>query len=64
MYLQVKLSIVCLIGSMRQDVFDNLVVANEKFGATMNAESKRYVERLIKLGKRNGTVFASTAFWS
>ena len=40
---------------MRQDVFDNLVVAQEKFGASMLPEAKRYVERHIKLGRRNGT---------
>lgn len=40
--------------SMRQDVFDNLVVAQKKFGDTLKPEGQRYLERLIKLGKRNG----------
>lgn len=39
---------------MRQDVFDNLVVAQKKFGDALKPEAKRYLERLIKLGKRNG----------
>ncbi|XP_045158245.2 thimet oligopeptidase-like [Mercenaria mercenaria] len=40
--------------SMRQDVFDSLV-AFEKTGMEgLSAEVKRYIERQIKLGKRNG----------
>ena len=39
---------------MRQDVFDNLQEAEKKFGSTLKPEAKRYLERLIKLGKRNG----------
>ncbi|XP_070564214.1 thimet oligopeptidase-like isoform X2 [Ptychodera flava] len=41
--------------SMRQDVYDNLVVLQAKVNTDeMEAESKRYLEKLIKLGKRNG----------
>lgn len=39
--------------SMRKDVFDNLVACMEK-GGSMPAEGKRFLERLIKYGKRNG----------
>ena len=39
---------------MRKDVFDKVVLANEKLGSTLSPEAKRFVERLIKLGKRNG----------
>ena len=38
---------------MRQDVFDNLLVA-EKLKDSMKPEAKRYLEKLIKLGRRNG----------
>lgn len=40
---------------MRQDVFESLVSLNEKLkGKFPSPEAERYVERLIKLGKRNG----------
>ena len=40
--------------SMRQDVFD-VIVAFEKKGVTdLTPEEKRYVERMIKYGRRNG----------
>ena len=39
---------------MRKDVFDKVVLANEKLGSTLSPEAKRFLERLIKLGKRNG----------
>lgn len=44
--------------SMRQDVFNNLVACLEK-GGEMPAEGKRYLERLIKYGKRNGLHLSS-----
>ena len=44
---------------MRKDVFDKVVFANEKLGSTLSPEAKRFVERLIKLGKRNGKTHAS-----
>ncbi|XP_062569766.1 thimet oligopeptidase-like isoform X2 [Saccostrea cucullata] len=40
--------------SMRQDVFDALVNFEKKSSNEGSAESKRYVERMIKLGRRNG----------
>lgn len=39
---------------MRQDIFDNLLAAEKKFGESLPPEAKRYLDRLIKLGKRNG----------
>jgi len=42
------------ISSMRQDVFRNLIALEEKIGATLKPEAKRFIERLIKTGKRNG----------
>ena len=48
-------NIYSFVYSMRQDVFESLVAVNNKLKAKYpSAESKRYVERLIKLGKRNG----------
>ena len=44
--------------SMRKDVFDNLVACMEK-GEDMSAEGKRFLERLIKYGKRNGLHLSS-----
>lgn len=44
--------IVCF--SMRQDVFDALVAVQKKEGDGLKPEADRYLERLIKLGKRNG----------
>ena len=40
-------------------MFDKLVVAWNKFENEMDSETKRYVERRIKLGKRNGDIFIS-----
>ncbi|XP_064605583.1 thimet oligopeptidase-like [Liolophura sinensis] len=40
--------------SMRQDVFDTLVTFQKKQGDGLKPEASRYLERLIKLGKRNG----------
>ncbi|XP_077865435.1 LOW QUALITY PROTEIN: thimet oligopeptidase-like [Saccoglossus kowalevskii] len=41
--------------SMRQDVYDNLVSLREKINMEeLEAENKRYLEKLIKHGKRNG----------
>lgn len=39
---------------MRQDVFDALVAFEKKSPSEGSTESKRYVERMIKLGRRNG----------
>lgn len=39
--------------SMHQDVFNNLLMLEAK-NEEMDPESKRFLERLIKLGKRNG----------
>lgn len=41
--------------SMREDVFKNLIAAKDKLGESLEPEAKRYLERLIKLGRRNGT---------
>lgn len=40
--------------SMRQDVFDAIVAFDKKNKADLSPEAARFVERLIKLGKRNG----------
>nr|XP_019962931.1 PREDICTED: LOW QUALITY PROTEIN: thimet oligopeptidase-like [Paralichthys olivaceus] len=41
--------------SMREDVYLRIVALEKKIDAgSLTAESKRYMERLIKLGKRNG----------
>jgi thimet oligopeptidase len=40
--------------SMREDVFNNLIAVRDKLGDTLKPEAKRYVDRLIKHGERNG----------
>ncbi|XP_076463244.1 thimet oligopeptidase-like [Babylonia areolata] len=40
--------------SMRKDVFDVIVAFQKRQPSKMDPEASRYVERLIKLGKRNG----------
>ncbi|XP_008333019.1 thimet oligopeptidase [Cynoglossus semilaevis] len=41
--------------SMREDVYQRVVTLEKKVDAeSLSAESRRYMERLIKLGKRNG----------
>ena len=39
---------------MRKDVFDSIVAVDAKGLDGLTAEEKRYVERQIKLGRRNG----------
>lgn len=41
---------------MRKDVFDNMVVAEGACADKLSTEGKRYIERLIKLGQRDGKV--------
>jgi len=41
---------------MREDVFKNLIAVKDKLGESLEPEEKRYVERLIKLGRRNGSI--------
>ncbi|KAM6945885.1 thimet oligopeptidase [Aplochiton taeniatus] len=40
--------------SMREDVYLRIVALEEKIKDSLSPESKRYMDRLIKLGKRNG----------
>ena len=40
--------------SMRQDVFDVIVAFEKKGTEGLTPEEKRYVERMIKYGRRNG----------
>lgn len=42
--------------SMRKDVFDSIVAVESKGLDGLTDEQKRYVERQVKLGKRNGNV--------
>lgn len=50
--------IFCLfIYSMRQDVFDTLVATEKKLAGQLKPEATRYLERMIKYGKRNGIYF-------
>jgi len=44
---------------MREDVFRKLLAAQEKLGESLEPEAKRYLERLIKLGRRNGSIHCS-----
>ena len=39
---------------MRQDVFDNIVAVKNNLGDTLGGEARRYVDKFIKSGKRNG----------
>ena len=45
--------VLVVVFSMRKDVFD-VIVAFQKRTSKLDAEAARYVERLVKLGKRNG----------
>ena len=47
---------------MRKDVFDALRSFEKKGTDGLSAEVKRYVERQIKLGMRNGTDKSATFF--
>jgi len=42
-----------VVFSMRKDVFD-VIVAFQRRSTKLDGETARYVERLIKYGKRNG----------
>jgi len=41
---------------MREDVFKNLIAVKDKLGESLEPEAKRNLERLIKLGRRNGNI--------
>ncbi|CAJ1059600.1 thimet oligopeptidase isoform X1 [Xyrichtys novacula] len=46
--------------SMREDVYQRIVALERKIdSSSLTAESKRYMERLIKLGRRNGLHLAT-----
>jgi len=45
---------------MREDVFKNLIATKDKLGNSFEPEAKRYLERLIKLGRRNGMLAFGT----
>jgi len=47
---------------MREDVFKNLIAVKEKLGESLEPEAKRFLERLIKLGRRNGNILCSVLF--
>ncbi len=49
---------------MRQDVFNNLLAVEKKIGVELKPEAKRFVTRLIKLGKRNGKRNGTGYFFS
>ena len=40
--------------SMKQDVFDSVLAVEKNIGSSLHGEAKRYVEKFIKHGKRNG----------
>jgi len=40
--------------SMREDVFQSLLALEKKLGDTLEPEAKRFLERHIKMGRRNG----------
>jgi len=47
-----------MVFSMREDVFKNLIAVRDNLGESLEPEAKRYVERRIKLGRRNGSICA------
>lgn len=44
---------------MRKDVFDAIVAFQEKHGSDLKQEEARFVERMIKYGKRNGKLIVN-----
>jgi len=48
---------------MREDVFKNLIAVEDKLGESLEPEAKRYLERLIKFGRRNGSVMFPFLFY-
>ena len=41
-------------------MFKNLIAVQDKLGESLEPEAKRYLERLIKLGRRNGMFVLDT----
>ena len=44
------------VDSMRQDVFDAVVAFEKQNTGGLTKEVERYIERQIKMGKRNGKI--------
>lgn len=53
----IKIKMMYIACSMRKDIFDRVIAFKEKWGLdTLEREDRRFVEKLISIGKRNGMV--------
>ena len=48
---------------MRQDVFDTLLATEKNLKDSLQGEAKRYLEKRIKIGKRNGMLDTRSTFF-